>query len=393
MTDFPNYPSSPPDLDPRLPPTPCGLRRTGRGDDAFPLTYPISVAPMMDWTTRHCRVFHRLLNPRAVLYTEMVTTGAILHGDQTRHLDFDASEHPVVLQIGGSDPADLAECAKIAEQFGYDAINLNCGCPSPRVQKGAFGACLMNEPELVADCVAAMRGATPLPITVKCRIGVDDCDDTPFLNTFIDRVADAGCETFIVHARKAWLNGLSPKENREIPPLRYDIVADLKHRRPDLNIILNGGITTVEETLKLTTGNCHPGNAKGVIRDLHQIQELQKIPDRLSGVRDDKPCFNGIMIGRAAYHNPYILAELAHTIDGTPLPPRADIARAMINYITKVRAVDPHLPLNTVTRHMLGLYHGQPGARTWRRLLTEGAQAQGTGPEIIEMALNAMNIN
>ncbi len=318
------------------------------------LTYPLSVAPMMDWTTRHCRVFHRLLSPHAVLYTEMVTTGAILHGDQPRHLDFDGSEHPLILQLGGSDPDDLAACAKIAEQWGYDAINLNCGCPSPRVQKGSFGACLMNEPDLVADCVAALRSAVTIPVTVKCRIGVNDCDDVPFLNAFIDRVAEAGCDTFIVHARKAWLNGLSPKENREIPPLRYDIVDDLKRRRPDLTLILNGGVTTVNNT----------------------VVALQK--------------FDGVMIGRAAYHNPYILAELAHTMDGTPLPPRADIARMMIDYINRARADDPHLPLNTVTRHMLGLYHGQPGARTWRRILTEGAQVNGAGPDVIEAALQSI---
>jgi tRNA-dihydrouridine synthase A len=320
------------------------------------LTHPLSVAPMMDWTTRHCRVFHRLLNSRAVLYTEMVTTGAILHGDQGRHLDFDASEHPLVLQLGGSDPADLAACAKIATGWGYDAINLNCGCPSERVQKGAFGACLMREPDLVADCVAAMHGATPLPVTVKCRIGVDDCDDVPFLNAFIDRVADAGCETFIVHARKAWLKGLSPKENREVPPLRYDIVADLKLRRPDLTIILNGGVTTMDDT----------------------VTAFQK--------------FDGVMIGRAAYHNPYILAELAHTMDGTPLPARADIARMMIDYINRARVIDPSLPLNTVTRHMLGLYHGQPGARAWRRILTEGAQTPGAGTDVIEAALKSIEV-
>lgn len=358
----------------------------------YPLTYPISVAPMMDWTTRHCRVFHRLLSPCAVLYTEMVTTGAILYGDRPRHLDFDASEHPVVLQLGGSDPVDLAECAKIGADWGYDAINLNCGCPSPRVQKGAFGACLMNEPDLVADCVAAMQEVVDIPVTVKCRIGVDDCDDIPFLNRFIDRVADVGCDTFIIHARKAWLNGLSPKENREIPPLRYDIAADLKSRRPDLSLILNGGVTTAEQALQLIKRTCHPAQAseRGATRDLLQRQEQQKIPDRPLGVRDDTSGFDGVMIGRAAYQNPYLIAEIAHAIDGTPLPPRADIARMMIDYIHRTRKDDPDLPLNSVTRHMLGLYHGQAGARTWRRILTEGAQINGAGPDVIEAALQAM---
>lgn len=313
---------------------------------------------MMDWTTRHCRYFHRLLSPHARLYTEMVTTGALIHGDVPRHLDFDLSEHPVALQLGGSDPHDLAIAAKMGADWRYDEINLNCGCPSDRVQQGRFGACLMNEPETVAACVAAMIAAVPasVPVTVKSRIGVDDCDDEPFLNRFVQTVRDAGCKTFIIHARKAWLSGLSPKENREVPPLRYDIAARVKERYPDLTIILNGGVKTASE------------------------------------VRAALASFDGVMVGRAAYENPYVIAEIEHELYGTPLPGRADIARAMMPYIAAARSREPDFPINAVTRHMLGLYHGRPGARAWRRILTEGAQEPGADEQLIEEALKAVAI-
>lgn len=315
----------------------------------------ISVAPMMDWTTRHCRYFHRLLSPHALLYTEMVTTGALLHGDRPRHLDFDTSEHTVALQLGGSDPDDLAACAKFGADWGYDEINLNCGCPSDRVQQGSFGACLMNEPETVAAAVTAMKRAVPnTPVTIKCRIGVDNSDDEPFLNEFVKTVRDAGCTTFIIHARKAWLKGLSPKENREIPPLRYDIAARLKDRYPDLTIILNGGLRTVE------------------------------------AVHTALQSFDGVMIGREAYENPYFLAELENALYGTPLPDRGNIARGMMPYIADYRRANPDFPINAATRHMLGLYHGIKGARAYRRILTEGAQEPGADETLIEQALAAI---
>lgn len=316
----------------------------------------ISIAPMMDWTTRHCRYFHRLLAPHARLYTEMVTTGALIHGDRARHLDFDLAEHPIALQLGGSDPQELATCARMGADWGYDEINLNCGCPSDRVQQGRFGACLMNEPKLVAACVAAMRERLPdhIPVTIKCRIGVDDCDDEPFLDEFVRVVKEAGATMFMIHARKAWLKGLSPKENREVPPLRYDVAAGIKALYPDLTIILNGGLTTQDQ------------------------------------VRDALKIFDGVMIGRAAYENPYFLAELEQMQHGTALPARADIARAMIPYIAGARANNLALPINAITRHMLGLYHGQQGARTWRRILTEGAQDPNVNEHLIERALGAV---
>ncbi len=318
----------------------------------------ISVAPMLDWTTRHCRYFHRQLSPHARLYTEMITTGALIHGDAARHLDFNPAERPLALQLGGSDPHDLAHCARMGADWGYDEINLNCGCPSDRVQQGRFGACLMNEPDLVARCVEAMRAAVPgtVDVTIKCRIGVDDCDDAPFLARFIRTVREAGCSTFIIHARKAWLQGLSPKENREIPPLRYDLVADLKVRFPTLKIVLNGGIKTAADV----------AHALGT--------------------------FDGVMIGRAAYETPYFLAELEHIQYGTPLPDRHAVARAMIPYIAAHRARDPNFPVNVVTRHMLGLFHGCPGARSWRRILTEQAQDKELNETIIEQALMTLSI-
>jgi tRNA-dihydrouridine synthase A len=331
---------------------------------------------MMDWTTRHCRVFHRLLSPHARLYTEMVTTGALLHGDITRHLDFDVSEHPVALQLGGSEPGDLAACAKMAGTWGYDEINLNCGCPSERVQKGAFGACLMNEPSLVAACVSAMRDAAPtVPVTVKCRIGIDDVDPEPFLDTFVRTVAAAGCDTFIIHARKALLKGLSPKENRDIPPLDYPLVARIKNRYPHLTIILNGGLKTIEQVLGLVLplpgGEVRGGQGRGnaaIPRPSGLTRGLQDNGERPSDqVRGPVFPLDGVMIGREAYQNPYFLAELDHHFYGTPLPDRANIVDAMNDYMVRRREVDPGLATHTVARHMLGLYHGMAGARAWRQ--------------------------
>lgn len=305
----------------------------------------ISVAPMIDWTDRHCRFFHRLLAPHALLYTEMITGSAILHGNHDRLLGFSPAEHPLVIQLGGSDPQDLALCAKMVKDFGYDAINLNCGCPSERVQKGSFGACLMAEPDLVASCVQTMQEAcSPLPVSVKCRIGIDDSDDFSFLDRFIRTVKAAGCDTFIIHARKAWLKGLSPKENREIPPLRYDLAAQIKQTHPDLTIWLNGGLKT-----------------------LSQIDEALAT-------------FDGVMIGREAYHNPWILAEIEHHLYAAPLPNRFDIARKMGAYIAKCHA-ENGTPVHSITRHMLGLFSGQRGAKIWRQKL--GAEAtRATAPHL-----------
>ncbi|MCB9991752.1 MAG: tRNA dihydrouridine(20/20a) synthase DusA [Rhodospirillales bacterium] len=300
----------------------------------------VAIAPMMDWTDRHCRYFHRLLAPNVHLFTEMVTTGALIHGDRERFLRFDAAEHPVTLQLGGSDPAALALCARMGEDHGYDEINLNCGCPSDRVQSGAFGACLMKEPQQVADCVGAMIDAVHIPVSVKCRIGVDDCDDFSFLNKFIEEVSKVGCQIFTIHARKAWLHGLSPKENREVPPLRYDIVSQIKEKHPDLKIYVNGGIKTIE-----------------------QIQEYLS-------------AFDGVMIGREAYQNPYFLTEIGRTVFGNGnILPRETVAQAMIPYIEKqARLYDT--PAKSITRHMIGLYHGQPGGRKWRRALSEQRPVQ-----------------
>ncbi len=295
----------------------------------------IAIAPMMDWTDRHCRYFHRLLSPNVHLFTEMVTTGALIYGDRDRFLRFSPQENPVTLQLGGSAPEALATCAKMGEDYGYDEINLNCGCPSDRVQSGSFGACLMAEPEKVAECVAAMRESVHIPVSVKCRIGIDDCDDYLFLTNFIDAVSKAGCEIFTIHARKAWLKGLSPKENREIPPLRYEIVNQIKSERPDLKIIINGGIKTVED-----------------------IQEHLKFVD-------------GVMIGREAYQNPYLLTEIERTCfkNGT-ITPREEAAQAMIPYIAE-QGEKHEVPAKSITRHMIGLYHGQHGGRKWRRALSE----------------------
>ncbi len=306
----------------------------------------------MDGTDRHCRYFHRLLTKRARLYTEMITAEAILHGDRERLLGFDPAEHPVALQLGGSDPELLAEAARIGAGFGYDEINLNVGCPSDRVQSGAFGACLMRTPAVVADCVAAMRAAVSIPVTVKCRLGVDDQDPEESLFGFVETVANAGCETFIVHARKAWLEGLSPKENREIPPLDYDIVRRLKRARPDLSVVLNGGVASLDAAEAL-------------------------LPD-----------FDGVMLGRAAYGEPYILADVDSRIFGdnaAALSPE-EAARAMAPYLKRMAAagVRPH----HVTRHMIGLYHGRPRARLWRRRLSE--QGASAGPDMLDRAIREM---
>lgn len=292
----------------------------------------LSVAPMMDWTDRHCRYFHRLLSRHARLYTEMVTTGALLHGDVPRHLDFDATEHPVALQLGGSEPADLAKCAKLGAEWGYDEINLNCGCPSERVQRGAFGACLMAEPQLVADCVKAMVDVVDVPVTVKHRIGIDKVESYEFVRDFIGTVAEAGCDVFIVHARNAWLKGLSPKENREVPPLRYELVHRLKREFPRLTIAINGGITTDE-----------------VVSE--QLGQL-----------------DGVMIGREAYHHPWWLARWDHQFygDAEPQLHRADVEERMVAYMERELA-QRGTPWHTIARHMMGLYNGVPGARLWRQ--------------------------
>lgn len=329
--------------------------------------FEISVAPMMDWTDRHCRFFLRLIAPHIRLYTEMVTTGALLHGDRDRHLAFDAAEQPLALQLGGSDPAALAACARIGADYGYDEINLNCGCPSDRVQNGAFGACLMKDPARVADSVAAMMAAVNIPVTVKCRIGVDDCDDLPFLMNFVDTVRAAGCRTFIVHARKAWLNGLSPKENREIPPLRYDIAAAVKTAYPDLRIILNGGLTTTDQLHSLLPS---PSNSPSLKKEGENIN-----------------VFDGAMIGREAYQNPYFLADIEQQFFGHTAPGRAAIARAMIPYI-EAQERDFGTPVKSVARHILGLYQGQRGGRGWRRILSTQAFLPGIrAADLIETAL------
>lgn len=332
----------------------------------------LSVAPMIDWTDRHCRVFHRLLSPHALLYTEMITTGAILNGDRDRHLAFSDTEHPVALQLGGSDPADLAECAKIGADYGYDAINLNCGCPSDRVQKGKFGACLMAEPDLVADCVAAMRKVVDIPVTVKCRIGIDHSDDLPFLKTFVEKIQATGCDTFIIHARKAWLKGLSPKENREIPPLRYDIAAEIKKQFSGLTVILNGGLTSVEQICSALSPDCIPAKA-----GIHG----SPFPRGCEGP------FDGIMIGREAYQNPWFLTELEQALFGTPQPDRFDICRQMVDYIDEFRPPSVH----SVTRHMLGLFNGLRGARTFRQILsTDTHQDNVQAKDVMEKALSAI---
>jgi tRNA-dihydrouridine synthase A len=305
---------------------------------------------MMEWTDRHCRYFLRLISRRTFLYTEMVTAEAVLYGDRERVLGFSPEEHPVGLQLGGCDPQKLAAAAKIGAEYGYDEINLNIGCPSDRVQSGRFGACLMAEPKLVAECIAAMGEAIRVPISVKCRIGIDDQDTEKSLDRFIDVVAQAGCETFIVHARKAWLKGLSPKENRAVPPLDYGRVQRLKRRRPDLEIVLNGGI------------------------------------ESFAAAQRQLPYVDGVMLGRAAYADPYLLAEVDHALFGsaeTP-PSRLDVLDRFAPYVAQQLARGARL--NQMTRHILGLFHGQPRARAFRRHLAENAHLDGAGLEVLKAA-------
>jgi tRNA-dihydrouridine synthase A len=311
----------------------------------------LSVAPMMDCTDRHCRYFLRLIARRVLLYTEMIPTGAILRGDRERWLRFDPAEHPLALQLGGADPDQLARAAELGQAWGYDEINLNVGCPSDRVQSARFGACLMAEPELVASCLRAMQAAVSIPVTVKTRIGIDERDDYDFLRRFVAAVAGAGCGTVVLHARKAWLSGLSPKENREIPPLRYELVHRVKADFPKLEVIANGGIRTLEQA-----------------RDL-----LARI--------------DGVMLGRQAYEDPYCLAEWQRALLGAeePVPTRREIVERLLPYIE--RELQGGTPLKAITRHILGLFQGVPGARAWRRELSEAAHRRGAGPEVIRAAL------
>jgi len=309
----------------------------------------LSVAPMMDWTDTHCRAFHRALAPHARLYTEMVHANAVIHGDRARLLAMDPSEHPVALQLGGSDPALLAQAARIGAEAGFDEINLNCGCPSDRVQAGRFGACLMREPRLVAESVAAMIGSCDVPVTVKCRLGVDDDHDWDRFAAFVDEIAAAGCPMFVVHARNAWLQGLSPKENREVPPLRYDWAYRLKAERPALQVVVNGGIVDATEA------RAHLGHV------------------------------DGAMLGRAAYHTPYLLHELDAAWFGGGLRSRDELLRGYRPYVEAQLAQG--VQLKHIVRHVLGLYAGQPGGRAFRQVLSEGAHKPGAGWSLVERAL------
>ncbi len=311
---------------------------------------------MMDWSDHHCRYFWRLLSKQALLYTEMVTTGALIHGDRERFLHFNAEEHPVALQLGGSNPTDLAQCARWAEEWQYDEVNLNCGCPSDRVQSGMFGACLMAHPELVADCVKAMRDATSLPVTIKHRIGIDDMDSYQQMLDFVSPVASAGCEVFIVHARKAWLKGLSPKENREIPPLVYDWVYRLKSDLPDLEVVINGGIQSLDDC------------------EVH----LEQV--------------DGVMIGREAYHNPWMLADVDSRLFGIDkaAESRDDVLSDLLPYVEQQLASGTHL--NHITRHILGLYQGVPGARKFRRHLSENAYKKDAGLNVLVDAFEKVRL-
>jgi tRNA-dihydrouridine synthase A len=309
---------------------------------------------MMDWTDRHCRAFHRVLSRRTRLYTEMLTASAVLHGDQERLMGFDACEHPVALQLGGAEPRELAEAARIGAAMGYDEINLNCGCPSDRVQHGRFGACLMREPELVADCMAAIREAVAVPATVKCRIGVDDQRPQLALFELVDECAAVGVDTFVIHSRKAWLSGLSPKENRDIPPLDYPLVYRLKRERPELTVVINGGVGGLDEA------------------EAHLAQGV-----------------DGVMLGRAAYHDPGLLGAVDRRLfgEGQDVEPHEAVRR----YLPYVQArLDEGVRLGAMTRHMLGLFHGRVGARTWRRIMTVDSVPPGAGVEVIERALDAV---
>ena len=322
-----------------------------------PQRWRLSVAPMMDWTDRHCRFFHRLLTRHTLLYTEMVTTGALLHGDVARHLWFNPQEQPLALQLGGSEPAELARCALMGEQWGYSEVNLNCGCPSERMQRGAFGACLMNEPQLVADCVKAMVEATSIPITVKHRIGIDQVENYDFVRDFVDIVSQAGCQTFIVHARNAWLKGLSPKENREVPPLRYDWAYRLKRDFPQLTIVLNGGITSTEQMQQ------------------HLLQ------------------VDGVMLGREAYHRPWWLSEWDALVSApqaqvqptVPALSREWIEEQMVAYMLAEH--EAHQTLwPTIARHMLGLRHGMAGARRWRQVWSDHSIKTWPADQVMALA-------
>lgn len=313
---------------------------------------PVSVAPMMDWTDRHCRYFHRLISPNALLYTEMITTGALINGDRERFLRHSAKEYPVALQLGGSSHDDLTLCAKMGEDAGYNEINLNCGCPSDRVQKGMIGAILMEHPDLVAECVNAMQNAVNIPVTVKCRIGIDEQDDFEFLNRFVAAIKDTGCKTVIIHARKAWLQGLSPKENRTKPPINYERAYEIKTQHPDLNISVNGDIKTTDE------------------------------------VTDHLKRFDSTMIGREAYQNPYILADLEKTVfENENILSREEVARAMIPYIAQ-QMKDYDTPVKSITRHITGLFQGIKGAKKWRQLLSTLPHEGGADESVIEEALS-----
>ena len=316
-------------------------------------SHRLCTAPMMDWSDRHCRHLFRRLSRHARVYTEMISTGALIHGDVPRHLRFHPDEHPVALQLGGSEPEDLAHCARLGERWGYDEINLNCGCPSERVQRGAFGACLMAEPALVADCVKAMQDAVSIPVTVKHRLGIDRIEDYGFARRFVETLTRAGCTIFVVHARNAWLKGLSPKDNREVPPLRRAEVHRLKREFPGLTIVTNGGLSVWAD----------------ITRELESV--------------------DGVMLGRAAYHDPYLLAQADRRLFGSehPMPTRREVVEAMVGY---ARAeVAQGAPVRSIARHMIGLFHGQPGARTWRRRLSDPAALAANRPELLLEALEA----
>ena len=316
--------------------------------------FTVSVAPMMDWTDRHCRWFHRQLSSHVLLYTEMVTANAVIHGDRNYLIGFNPAEHPIALQIGGSEPLALAQAAKIGEDFGYDEININIGCPSDRVQSGRFGACLMAEPDLVAQCYSAMSKAVDIPVTVKCRLGIDDQNLNETLPEFIEKVSSAGCEHFIIHARKAWLKGLSPKENRDVPPLNYDLVKAMKAAYPALEIVLNGGLKT------------------------------------LAAAQSESEGLNGVMLGRTAYHSPWILTDIDQLFYGAPVfsASREDITEKIIDYVSKIQDTDRSA--KAIIRHIMGLYAGQAGARHWRRNLSEGLAARKAPSDIIQSAALTM---
>ncbi len=316
------------------------------------ISHRLCTAPMMDWSDRHCRYFFRQLSPHALVYTEMVTSGALLHGDVARHLRFHPAEHPIALQLGGSEPEALARCARLGQQWGYDEINLNCGCPSPRVQRGAFGACLMAEPELVADCLQAMQEAVSIPVTVKHRLGIDYNEDDAFVRRFVETLAHTGCRTFIVHARNAVLKGLSPKDNRTVPPLRHETVYRLKREIPELTIVTNGGIQSATQA------------------QLH----LRAV--------------DGVMLGRAAYHDPYCLAELDSLLFGSRRVSRPEVIQAMVDYAQYEIAAGE--PLRAIVRHMLGLLHGQPRGSLWRRRLSDPAALERNDPALLWEAFEAV---